>query len=93
MEEKLSEDQKELINASLEALAALEEGIKVTQKLGEHRACENMQELCKLVEQMMYSSREDVEKNFERITKEMEDRCDMLVGQALFAQYKYRAKK
>jgi hypothetical protein len=92
-QQNLTKQQKALINAGLDALAALEEGIRVSSKLGEKRVSENMQELCKLVEEMMYSSKEEAEKNFDRIMKEMEDRADMLIGQTILAKCKYGIKK
>jgi polyhydroxyalkanoate synthesis regulator protein len=88
-QQKLSEDQKKLIVAGLEAIAALEEAIKTADKLDEKRLSSNMHGLCTLIEKMMYCTEEEAKNNFDEIMKEMEDRADQLVGQIVQAQHKH----
>lgn len=93
MEKKnLSKERKNLINAGLEALASLESAIQVSDRIGEKKASENMKELCDLVEQMMYCPEEEAEKKLNKIMDEMEDRCNLLIGQTLTAQYNLKVK-
>ena len=88
--------QQKMVKASLEALASLEEAIKVINKTNlpdkdKKRITGNMVDICDLTEKIMYCSEEQLEKMFnEGIEKQFEDMADMLIGQSIMAEHKLK---
>ena len=84
------------MKASFEALASLETAIKVTKETNisnSDRIIKNMTEICNLVESMMDSSEEEMEKNYKEWASKFEDKTDMLIGQTMMAVQELTKKK
>ena len=92
----MNSDKQKLVKASFEALASLEKAMEVTRKLGisnSDRMIKNMTEICNLIESMMDSSKEEMEKNYKKWASEFEDKTDILIGQSLMAVEELNRKK
>ena len=94
----MKKDQQRLVKASLEALASLEEAVKVVNKTSlsdkdKKRMTENMLKICKLTEKAMDCDEEELEKIYDKWAEEFEDRTDMLIGQSLMAVEELKRKK
>ncbi len=86
----LSKDRQQAVKAGLEALASLEQCMKIFEQhkiseLSKKNALRNMKGLCKLIEEIMYCKEEELEKKYDEWETEMSDRCDMFIGQSIMA--------
>ena len=92
--------ERPLVNTGLKALAELEEAIKNWEKVDKFNTSlvakegvKNMRSMCKLVEEWMYATEEELEKNFDKWQDEMELRCNAMIGSMTLMAEELKRKK